>query len=226
MFQIEFQGPVRQILTIVAACIMLGLFLTPLVFYPLKVWLIERRRVRSVLRSQIRELRDLAERVGSPYHMARLGAALVEAGEVDEAIDWLRRALDADPGDADARFHLARAYLERNEAGRARELLEPLVDRDPSYAYGEAALLYARAVEECGSPDQALAAYERLLRYYPNNPEGSYRYAMLLHRLGRSEEAKQVLQEMVRAIENGPSFQRQRQRAWLRRAKQWLTLHP
>lgn len=222
----EIPQHLHRILSIVAALIMVGLFITPFVFYPLKVYLWEKRRVRSILRSQIRELRDLAERIGNPYHMARLGAALVEAGEYDEAIQWLEKALDQDSSLKDARFHLARAYLERGEPTRARELLAPVVEAEPTYGYGDAAMVHARAVEESGAPQDAIAAYERLLRYYPNHPEASFRYAMLLAKQGETERARTVLKEMLAAAERAPAFQRRRQRAWLRRARQWLALHP
>lgn len=215
----------RLALEVLAVAIMVGLFIAPFLLYPLKVAMGQRRKVKQILSSQIAELRAAVDRLGTPYHMMQLGAALLEAGSYDEACRWLEQALERDPHSLETRFHLGRCYFLQRRYEAAGRQLEEVIKQRPTHAYGEAFFLYARSLEEAGDRAAALEAYERFLRYYPNHPEATYRFAMLLERGGERARAAALLREMIAAVESGPAFQRERQRQWVRKAKSWLTSH-
>ncbi len=216
---------VRVVLEALAVAVMVGLFIAPFVLYPLKVAVGERRKLRRVLNSQIEELRAAVDRLGTPYHMSQLGAALLEAGDYEEAAKWLTRALERDPQSIDTRFHLGRCYFLQRRYDAAGRQLEEVVRQRPTHAYGEAFFLYARALEELGDHSAARDAFEQFLKYYPNHPEATYRFARLLERSGEISRAATLLREMIAAVEAGPSFQKQRQQQWVRRAREWLAAH-
>ena len=222
MMAADAHSAVDTVLTGLAVALMLGLFLAPFVLYPAKVALSQRRRVKRLLDARIEELRAGVERMGTPYHMMQLGAALLEAGAHEEAQQWLERAYERDPHSLDNRYQLGRCYFLRRAYRQAGQVLEEVIRQRPTFAYGDAFFLYARALEEGGEEPAAMDAYERFLRYYPNHPEATWRFAMILDRAGRRDRAAELLRQMVAAVEAGPSFQRQRQRQWVRKARQWL----
>jgi hypothetical protein len=106
---------------------------------------------------------------------------------------------------------LARAHLESGEPKKARQLLE---DLPPSHSASEedrGRLLLARALEDCGEHDEALAAYANIAQRLPGG-EAQCRHAALLITLGRQAEAEEALAEVERALKRIDRFERNRQR--------------
>jgi Flp pilus assembly protein TadD len=67
--------------------------------------------------------------------LINLGVTLIAAGRLDEAIPWFRRAVEAEPRNANARRILATALLDRGDApgavAQAREAVA-LSPNDPA----------------------------------------------------------------------------------------------
>ena len=55
-----------------------------------------------------------------------VAAGLARGGREREALDALERALAADPGDLEARVHLARSAMAQHDLARARDVLDPV----------------------------------------------------------------------------------------------------
>ena len=53
---------------------------------------------------------------GNSHALINLGITVISSGKIDEAIVWFRRAVDADPRNANARRVLATALLDRGDA--------------------------------------------------------------------------------------------------------------
>ena len=68
-----------------------------------------------------------------------LGCVLEESGNIDEAIDNLRRAVRAMPAHADAHFNLALAYEKKGDETRAREHWSLYLKFDPHGTWAEKA---------------------------------------------------------------------------------------
>jgi hypothetical protein len=92
---------------------------------------------------------------------------------------------------------------------------------DLSYSSGDAHLLYARALELQGKDVEALEEYKKLVRYYAGE-EARARYGLLLKKLGRTEEARSMFEEILRLLEGAPSRYRRAQKQWGEIARQNL----
>lgn len=124
-----------------------------------------------------------------------LGEFYLREGEVERAIYWLRRAVQADPVLIGWRLHLGAAYASAKQfrAGEAA-LYDALAlsDRSASRAavYGQLGHLYSA---ECGWPDAAVA-YERALQLSPRDSEYQLSLGRTYRLLGHSSAAIALLE--------------------------------
>lgn len=120
----------------------------------------------------------------------QLGVDL-EATEPDTARDAYRRALEADPRNADARINLGRLL---HEAGKVRSAEEhyrlALGQRpgDPTARYN-----LGVALEDLDRRDAAIEAYRETLRTDPGYADACYNLARLLESCGDHDEALALL---------------------------------
>lgn len=108
---------------------------------------------------------------------------------------------------------LARAQFAAGDAAGAQASLDALQKVDPKFQSGDAHLLYARTLEAQGKSDEAIAEYERLVRYF-SGEEARCRYAMALERAGRRDEARAVYQQVAKSVSGAPKHYRQTQKEW------------
>jgi len=113
---------------------------------------------------------------------------------------------------------LARAQLGRGDAQGCLETLHTLQEIQPSLRNQEAHLLLARALEATGQTAEALQEYEAVSRYYAGF-EARSRYALLLLKQGRAQQAHDLFQEVVRASRARPVVVTQADKEWIRVAK-------
>jgi transitional endoplasmic reticulum ATPase len=96
-------------------------------------------------------------------HLAEL---LIEAGDLDEAAQAYRQALDVAPDDGDIRLALADVYRRQGEPDVALAVLERLMKRpDPS---AQALILAARLYLETENLEQAAQAYRQAIATDPD----------------------------------------------------------
>lgn len=97
-----------------------------------------------------------------------LGYAHLRAGHVTEAVDALRRAVESDPGDADAHFHLGGALAEAGDDANAAECfrrsaaIRPL-DARAHYRLGLALARSGRRVQGIDALREAVRLRPQLL---------------------------------------------------------------
>ena len=136
------------------------------------------------------------------------------AGQAAEAAALYRDALvgvhATDPG---MMLGLARALFAQGDTAETEIVLDKLREANPDYNTPDGHLLYTRSLEDQGKIDAALEEYRALAVYYPGQ-EARCRYAMLLLRSGRADEARRMFGEICQLIEYGPRHQRRAQRAW------------
>ena len=99
--------------------------------------------------------------------------------------------------------------------------LDQLKARWPDYQSAEGHLLYARALEESGRPDEALAEYRALADYH-SGAEARVRWAMLLEKLGRNAEAKTICSAVLTQMRRAPRYVRKAQAEWIAIAERAL----
>jgi hypothetical protein len=153
---------------------------------------------------------------------ARLAEEYLLAGQRAEATALYRDALvgvhATDPG---MMLGLARALFAQGDTAQTQTVLEKLREANPEYNAPDGHLLYARSLEDQGKIDAALEEYQALAVYYPGQ-EARCRYALLLLRNGRADEARRMFGEICQLIEYGPRHQRRAQREWYDIAKRSL----
>ena len=153
-----------------------------------------------------------------------LGVISLESGKVIEALEYLHKALELKPDDADilgnsarglaraAQFDAAigvyREYLRRSpDDGKAWEEYETLIRRSgaskwtPQNFSNEVADIYlqtARQLGKAGDLTGAAEAVERALRVKPAEPESLYVLASLHYLIGQKDEAESILDQALK----------------------------
>jgi Tfp pilus assembly protein PilF len=109
---------------------------------------------------------------------AELGAALFEAGLVDEASTELGAVVAAEPANVKAIVLLAQTYLARKDIAAAGRTLEAAIARGLDEAPIYAAL--AGVYQDSGHIENAIPAMRLAIERAPKNEAYRFRYAMLL----------------------------------------------
>jgi hypothetical protein len=162
----------------------------------------------------MREALRRVEITPTAENKAFLAEQYLLAGQAAEAAALYRDALvgvhATDPG---MMLGLARALFAQGDTAETEIVLDKLREANPDYNTPDGHLLYVRSLEDQGKIDAALEEYRALAVYYPGQ-EARCRYAMLLLRSGRADEARRMFGEICQLIEYGPRHQRRAQRAW------------
>lgn len=113
-----------------------------------------------------------------PAARAELGAALFEAGMLQEAEAELSAAVKLNPADTDSVVRLARVYLARKDLPAAGRTLEASVARgnDPAPVYA----LLAEVYEQSGHVENAIPAMRLAIQRDPKSEKNRFAYAVLL----------------------------------------------
>jgi len=115
----------------------------------------------------------------------------------------------------------ARAEFGLGHPQEAVATLDDLRRRWPDYQSAEGHLLYARALEESGRIEDALAEYRAVANYYPG-AEARVRYGQLLQKADRRDEAKAVLSEVLAQFKRAPAYVKRAQAEWIALAENAL----
>lgn len=129
-----------------------------------------------------------------------LADALVEAEAYPEALRHYEEALRKAPTqDRATQFKLARATLDAGKPEEARKLLEALPLSGSASENDRANLYLARAYQELGKNDEAIALYQDVGGRLPGG-EAQCRQAALLLSIGRAHDAEPLLDEVQRRL--------------------------
>lgn len=186
-------------------------------FFEIMPGVMGRREVRAAKEAAIRKLdperevraaREAVELADTVANRIALGDALVATGADEEAIRHYENALARNPNpDRATQLKLARSQLHSGNALRARQLLEALPVSSSQGENDRAKLLLARALEECGEVEAALAHYADVGERLPG-AEAQCRQAALLIGHGRKAEAEQLLVEAERRAKRLDRYER------------------
>ena len=95
------------------------------------------------------------------------------------------------------------------------------MQHNPEFKSADGHLLYARTLEAQDTLDQAEHEYAAAASGYPG-AEAKVRYALLLKRRGKLDEAQRILKDLLDGARLGPAHYRKAQAAWLDRARREL----
>jgi hypothetical protein len=144
-----------------------------------------------------------------------LAEELLAAGRYDDATEMYRGILTGihaeDPG---MLLGMARACHGSGLYDEALTALNRLAETSPRYQPVEAQLFRAKTFEALGRDDDAARNYAELVTHAPGE-EVRCRYALLLQRRGRSDEAKGLFEEILTRSRRAPSHYQRQQREWI-----------
>jgi hypothetical protein len=144
-----------------------------------------------------------------------LAEELIEAGRFDDALEMYRGIVTGihadDPG---LLLGVANAAYGAKQFDEALSTILKLGETNPNYQPVEAQLLYARTLETSGRDNEAAREYAQLVTHAPGE-EVRCRYAMLLQRLGRPDDANTLFSDILTRSKRAPSHYRRRERYWI-----------
>lgn len=106
---------------------------------------------------------------GNAQAYGSLGAAYGKAGKLADAEQTLTEALKYHPGSPTFHFNLGLVYMQSGRLPQARQHFEEAIKLDATSPRGYFGL--AHVFEEQGHPDSAIAVYQTLLKYHPENQD-------------------------------------------------------
>jgi hypothetical protein len=178
-----------------------------------------RREVRAVKAAAVRKLdperdlraaREALEVADTAANHSLMGDALGAAGKWSEAVVHYRAALAKMPGsDRASQLKLGSALLEAGDSEAARIILEALPESASQTESDRGRLLLARALQECGETDRAIALYAEIAPRMAG-AEAQCRQAALLIEKGRGADAIPLLEDAQRKAARLDRFERAR----------------
>jgi len=141
---------------------------------------------------------------GNALAYTNLGNVLGSEGRLDEAIEYYRKAVQAQPDFFKAHFNLGNALLYgKGQRDEAIAHYQKALKIKPDFAEGHCDL--GDAFFFSGRLDEAIAEYRRTLEINPDIAGAHYNLASALHRKGRFDEAKLHYQKALKLKPDLPS---------------------
>jgi Flp pilus assembly protein TadD len=129
--------------------------------------------------------------------LVALGSSLNAAGEAEQALTPLERALALRPNSAEVNYQLGLAQFQLGQIPRAELLLTNALSFDAKHFAAQ--LQLANTYYVLGKTELALTAFQRALKLKPNDAGASANYGGLLFQLGMIEQAEQVYRSAIAA---------------------------
>ena len=111
----------------------------------------------------------------------------LESSTPSEARHAYERALDLDPGLAEAHVNLGRLHHEQGSYDKAEGHYRAAIQKDPEYALAHFNL--GVLLEDCRRPKEAAAAYHKALAYDSSFADAHYNLALIYEAAGKRDEA-------------------------------------
>ena len=169
-------------------------------------------------RRRIKELQAQIHHLDKPHHYFQLGDVYFQQGKLKEAEAAYRASLERDAQDIDTRAHLGQCLLRQHKATEARPLLEGVVAENPKHDYGYSMMALSETLTAVGETDAALKLWQQVTESH-SYPRAKVQLAELYLARSHPDLARTELQEVIADDEHAPTFQRRRDRVWIKRAR-------
>ena len=143
------------------------------------------------------KLRERLALLDSVENRQLLARECVNAGEYQEAIELYTSCLKGIyKDDPQLMLELANANYLYERYSDAKDIFVRLREVHPDFRHAEGHLLFARTLDDMGEDWSALKEYKEVANYYPGE-EAACRYALLLKKMGRRQEANEVFNKII-----------------------------
>jgi hypothetical protein len=169
-------------------------------------------------RRRIKKLQDEIYHLDRAHSHLELGDIYFNQGKLDKAEVSYRAALERDSEDLDIKAHLGQCLLRRGNAKEALPLLDAVIAQDPKHDYGYTQMALAESLAALGKTDAALERFRGILKFHSYS-RARMQCAELYFKLGRKDEARKLVEELLADVPHMPPFQRKRDSEWIRKAR-------
>jgi len=169
-------------------------------------------------RRRIKELEAKIHHLDKPHHHFQLGDIYFQQGKLPQAESCYRAALERDPQDIDTRAHLGQSLLRQKRPAEARPLLEGVIAENPKHDYGYSLMALAETLSALNEKDAAFNIWKQVTENH-SYPRAKVQLAELYLARNQPDLAGAELKEVLADDVHAPTFQRRRDRVWVRRAK-------
>jgi hypothetical protein len=183
-------------------------------------------------RKRIKELEALIVDNPSIGNYEELGDLYLDEGQFAKARECFDRVLakgepsSPDPaGSIDPLYRRALSAVALGDYAAAASDLEKVVALDPKYDYQRAAGLHANAIAQLGNRERADGLFAEVL-HTSTLSETQYNYAIFLSETGRTAEAREWAERIMRKKATMPDYIRRRERPWFRKTAALLKRLP
>ena len=146
----------------------------------------------------------LASQPDDPIVHNNLGASLMIAGRLSEAMVYIQQALQLNPDFAEAHYNFAFALNQAAPQARQQEVIDHYLQAlRAKPEFPEAEYNLAVALDHVGKTSEAIEHYRKALSLKPDFPEALNSLGETLSNLGQSSEA---IQQLELAIQLNPQF--------------------
>lgn len=168
---------------------------------------------------RLKELREQLAHCDTVENRMALAAESLAQGLPEEAIQLYESCREGVFKDDPAvLMSLAEAYLDTGAHAKAQAAFEDLFRVSPRHRTVDRRLLLARALQGQGNHDAALAEYEEIAGKGTGD-EARCRYALLLEKVGRGDEAQPIFARILADAKRSPAHYRRANRRWIRIAE-------
>src|SRR5882724_1279218 len=172
-------------------------------------------------RHRIKQLQAQIHHLDKAHHHFQLGDIYFQQGKLDKAEACYRASIERDPQDIDTRAHLGQCLLRENKPTEARPLLEGVISENPKHDYGYSLMALAETLSALGEKAEAMNIWKQVTENH-SYPRAKVQLAELYLARNQAELARAELKEVLADDVHAPTFQRRRDRVWVRRAKSLL----
>ncbi len=116
-------------------------------------------------------------------------------GEMDKAVDYLRKAMECDPTSSFLQKEMANLYLRQNDRQNALNVVEGMMANEPDNV--ESLIVYGRLKQELKQVDHAREAYEKVIAIDPKQKDVYLLLGNLHFEAGDMENASRVYEQLI-----------------------------
>jgi tetratricopeptide (TPR) repeat protein len=169
-------------------------------------------------RRRITQLQAQIHHLDKAHHHSQLGDIYFQQGKLEKAEASYRAAMERDSKDLDTRAHLGQCLLRQKRSAEGRPLLAGVVAENPKHDYGYTLMALAETLTALGETDSALKIWQQVTAEH-SYARAKVQLAELYLANNQPDLARPELQDVIGDDVHSPTFQRKRDRVWVRRAK-------